>query len=454
MAEFLMPSLGADMDHGTLIEWLISPGDAVHRGDIVAVVDTEKAAMDIESFEDCVVDRLLVEPGTTVRVGAPLAVFATTSRPRMVPAPAVAPAPVPVAPVPVAPVPVAPVPVAPAAVPTPVSAPIASESRAAPPIRHLAHRLGIDLAGLSGSGPDGRITRADVEAATRATGAPSDRRAMTSPYARRLAADLGVDVGSLTGTGRAGAVIADDVRRAAAVAATPEPSRPPTSALRDHAAGMRQAIAALMARSKREIPHYYLRTTIDLSTATTHLAALNAGRPVTGRLVPAVLLLKAAAVAARTVPQLNGWWVDDAFAPADHVHLGVAVALREGGLIAPAIHDADALDLDALMAALKDLVARVRRGRLRGSEMRDATLTVTNLGDRGVEEVYGVIYPPQVALVGFGKVIDRPWAVDGMLTVRPVVTVTLSADHRATDGHVGGRYLAAIEDLLQRPEEL
>ena len=130
------------------------------------------------------------------------------------------------------------------------------------------------------------------------------------------------------------------------------------------------------------------------------------------------------------------------------------MSLRGGGLVAPAIHDADTLPLPELMARLKDLVARTRAGRLRGSEMSDPTITVTNLGDQGSELVHGVIYPPQVALVGFGRVVQRPWAVDGMLTVRPVVTVTLAADHRVSDGHRGGRYLAAVADLLQRPEEL
>jgi pyruvate dehydrogenase E2 component (dihydrolipoamide acetyltransferase) len=217
---------------------------------------------------------------------------------------------------------------------------------------------------------------------------------------------------------------------------------------------MRRAIGDLMARSKREVPHYYLSTTVDLAAAMSFLAAENAEREVGRRLVPAALLLKASALAARTVPSINGFWVEDAFVPAEHVHLGVAVALRQGGLIAPAIHDADLLTVDELMAALRDLVTRARGGRLRGSEMTDGTLTVTNLGDRGVEAVFGVIYPPQVALVGFGRVIESPAAVDGMLTVRPVVTATLSADHRATDGHIGGLYLTAVADLLQRPEEL
>jgi pyruvate dehydrogenase E2 component (dihydrolipoamide acetyltransferase) len=217
---------------------------------------------------------------------------------------------------------------------------------------------------------------------------------------------------------------------------------------------MRRAVGDLMARAKREIPHYYLATTVDLSTATDWMREQNRRLPVTERLVPAALLLKAAAVAAREVPQLNGHWTDGAFVPAPAVHLGVAVALRGGGLVAPAIHDAADLPLADLMAALRALVARARGGRLRSSETTDPTITVTNLGDQGVEAVFGVIYPPQVALVGIGTVVERPWAAAGMLGVRPVVTATLSADHRVTDGATGARYLSAFDRLLQRPEEL
>jgi pyruvate dehydrogenase E2 component (dihydrolipoamide acetyltransferase) len=217
---------------------------------------------------------------------------------------------------------------------------------------------------------------------------------------------------------------------------------------------MRQTIAALMARSKREIPHYYLQQTVDLAAADEFVRNHNAEADVSARILPAVLMLKAAAVAVHAVPEMNGFMVDGEFRRSERVHLGVAVSLRGGGLVAPAIHDADTLSLPALMAALKDLVARTRAGRLRGSQMSDPTITVTNLGDQGVELVHGVIYPPQVALVGFGRVVQRPWAVDGMLTVRPVVTVTLAADHRVSDGHRGGRYLAAVADLLQRPEDL
>ena len=217
---------------------------------------------------------------------------------------------------------------------------------------------------------------------------------------------------------------------------------------------MRLAIGNLMARSKREIPHYYLSTTIDLEPMTQWLRTRNRELPVPSRIVPAALLLKAAALAAREVPQLNGFWRGERFVPAEHVHLGVAISLRNAGMVAPAIHDADTLSVADLMARLRDLVTRARTGRLRGSEMTDATITVTNLGDRGVEAVFGVIYPPQVALAGFGKVTSAPYAVGGLLGVRSQVTATLAADHRASDGYTGARYLEAITRLLQKPEEL
>ncbi|HEX7745572.1 MAG TPA: 2-oxo acid dehydrogenase subunit E2, partial [Micromonosporaceae bacterium] len=204
----------------------------------------------------------------------------------------------------------------------------------------------------------------------------------------------------------------------------------------------------------REIPHYYLTETVDLSAAMNWLHERNRELPVSRRLVPAALLLKAAARAAAAVPQLNGFWVDDRVVPGSGVHLGVAVSLRGGGLVAPAIHDADRRAPSDLMAALRDLVARTRAGRLRGAEMSDPTITVSNLGDQGVESILGVIYPPQVALVGFGRIVDRVCAVDGLIGVRPAVTVSLAADHRATDGATGARYLNALAQALQKPEEL
>jgi pyruvate dehydrogenase E2 component (dihydrolipoamide acetyltransferase) len=222
----------------------------------------------------------------------------------------------------------------------------------------------------------------------------------------------------------------------------------------DRAATMRRAIARTMSRSNREIPHYHLASTVDLDAAVAWLREHNEGRPPAQRLLPAALVLRAVALAAVRTPQLNGAWVDDAFVPGVGVHLGIAVSLRGGGLIAPVLHDADRLGPDEIMAVLTDLVARSRRGALRASEVDGAGLTVTNLGDRGVEVVHGVIHPPQVALVGVGRIQQRALVVDGAVVARPSTVVSLAADHRATDGQVGSRLLNDIDALLQRPDEL
>ncbi|MEY9810190.1 dihydrolipoamide acetyltransferase family protein [Streptomyces albogriseolus] len=337
---------------------------------------------------------------------------------------------------------------------------------AGPLIRHLAEEGGVDLAALRGSGPGGRVTRADIERAAAAAPtarAPTARapRARVTPLARRRAAELGVDLSSVAGTGKDAAIRAEDVSRAASgLAGAPSPPPRTTAAVRasrpseDQAPAMRRAIARLMSRANRDVPHYYLSTTVDMAVPMDWLHERNRRSPMSERLLPAALLLKAAALAAHEVPELNGFWTDDRFTAGEGVHLGVTVSLRGGGLIAPVLRGADTLEVPALMSALKDLVSRARTGRLRGSEVSGATLTVTNLGDQGVETVFGVVHPPQVALVGFGRVVDRPWAVDGLLGVRPVVTVTLSADHRATDGAVGARYLTAVDRLLQNPEKL
>ncbi|WP_326498094.1 dihydrolipoamide acetyltransferase family protein [Arthrobacter sp. FX8] len=357
--------------------------------------------------------------------------------------------------------------------------------------------MGVDVGRISGSGTDGEVTRADVERAAAAPStrapepatAPETHRVRSSPLARRLAAELGVQLSAVTGTGPGGAVTEEDVLAAVpprgrpakeagaekpaaappseaqpveaptveAPRGTPEeepPGRKRTTAAGGKAESLRQAIGALMSRSKKEIPHYYLSTTLDLAAAMAWMQAANQQRPVSSRLVPSALLLKATALAAKEEPDMNGFFTKGAFHPSSAVHLGVAVALRHGGIVAPAVHHADTLSLDQLMDQLRDLVGRARAGRLQRAEMADPTITVTNLGDLGVESVYGVIYPPQVAMVGFGKVLEQPWAHNGMLGIRHAAIATLSADHRVSDGLRGGRFLARIDELLQAPEKL
>lgn len=280
--------------------------------------------------------------------------------------------------------------------------------------------------------------------------APGPRKA-ASPAARRRARECHVDIEQVTGTGPHGAITIDDVERAAARVTSVREAGKETA---DRQLAMRQAIASAMARSKREIPHYYLAETISMRRAVDWLAEANARRPITARLLLSVLQLRAVALALRQFPDLNGFWQDGAFVPAAGIHIGVAIALRQGGLIAPALRDADKKSLDELMQALADLVRRTRAGSLKSSEMSDPSVTVTHLGDQGAEAVFGVIYPPQVALIGFGRVVERPWAEQGALRAAPVVTASLAADHRASDGHRGARFLAALRELLQKPEDL
>jgi pyruvate dehydrogenase E2 component (dihydrolipoamide acetyltransferase) len=209
-----------------------------------------------------------------------------------------------------------------------------------------------------------------------------------------------------------------------------------------------------MARSKREIPHYYLDHQIDVTMCEQWLAQKNATLPPDSRILLATLAVKATALAVRRFPKFNGFYRDNKFEPSSAVHVGLAIAIRGGGLTAPALHDADRLSLDELMACMRDLVQRTRAGRIRSSEMADPTITVSNLGERGVDALYGVIYPPQVAIVGFGKTAVRPWVIDGAIGPRSVMTITLAADHRVTDGHAGALFLAEIAKLLQEPSKL
>jgi pyruvate dehydrogenase E2 component (dihydrolipoamide acetyltransferase) len=283
---------------------------------------------------------------------------------------------------------------------------------------------------------------------------PAPERVRISPLARKLAGELAVDIDGVHGTGAGGAITREDIERAAAEKTARRPEEAPAVKEPGAQAGMRRAIAAAMARSNREIPHYYLETHIDMHRALDWLQAENLQRTVKERLLPAVVLIRAVNRALKDVPDLNGYWTNDRLEVKQIINTGFAISLRQGGLITPAILDTGEKSMDQLMAALSDLIVRARQGHLRSSEMSEATITVTNLGDLGVQTVYGVIYPPQVALVGFGRIQERPWAANGMLGVRPVLTATLAGDHRATDGHRGAQFLQALDRYLQEPEKL
>lgn len=436
MSEFKMPSLGADMDAGTLVEWKKKSGDPVKRGDIIAAVETAKGVIEIECFEDGILDQIFFEAGQEVPVGKVLATISSKEDFGKV-----KPAPAPSEPVKIEKIPEM----------------VMTEAAKTPAV-NVAH---------------------EIQAAA-AQPVPPIGRVRISPLASRMAIELGVDLRQVKGTGPGGAIQRVDIERvaqtqkaavaqavaepvrAAPVPAMQVPAPPPVEAQAepvtetkkpDFQTAMRAAIAAAMSKSNREIPHYYMETSIDMTNALRWLEEENLKRTIRERILPVVVMLKAVAKSLTEVPELNGFWIDG-HVVSESIHLGFAIALRQGGLLTPAIHDTDMKSFDELRDAMNDLITRTRSNRLRSSELTDATITVTSLGDRGVEKVFGVIYPPQVALVGLGKITQQPWAVNGALCVRPILTATLAGDHRATDGHKGGLFLEALNRNLQEVEKL
>ena len=404
--EFRMPKLGADMLQGRLIEWVKKPGDRIERGEIIATIETDKANVDVESFVSGVVERILAEPTDEwLDVGTPLAVIAeaasTIEAPRPVPAVATRTTTV--------------------SRPTPAVTPAAAPAPHAP-VAVVEHALA---------------------------------RIRISPLARKRVKSLGLDMSALHGTGPHGRIVLRDIETARPLTpVTPAPPALTPAPATDKRTRMRDAIAAAMARSKREIPHYYLGTTIDLGRLMQWLSDENVKRSVVDRLIAGVVLIKAVALALREIRELNGFFTDGRAQVSPAIHVGTAISLRGGGLIAPALLDTDQRSLTELMHAYQDLVQRARSGSLRSAELTDATITVSSLGDRGVETLYGVIYPPQTALIGLGRIVERPWIVDGTVVARPLIHATLSADHRASDGHRGALFLDRLSQLLQEPDAL
>lgn len=381
MIEFRMPSLGADMEDGTLREWLVKPGDSVKRGDIIAVVETQKGLIEIEVFNEGKIDQLLIKVDEKIPVGTVMALILSDVNEQEKKTEAIPPA----------------IPIAEDKITLP---PIPSHGiKASPLAKKIAMENKIALSDIKGTGENGAITRHDVEE-----------------------------------------VIAKKEKEGVTKASVP-------------GEGIRMAVAAAMSRSNSEIPHYYLETKIDMSKALSWLAETNKQRSLSKRLLPVALLIKAVAKSLAEVPALNATW-ENGLQLKSEINIGFVVSLRTGGILVPAIRGADKKDCSEIMDALSDLIMRAREMKLRSSELSESTITITNLGENSVETVFGVIYPPQVALVGFGNITEQPWAENGMLGIRPVLSATLAADHRATDGGTGSRFLSILRKHLQYPEQL
>ena len=437
MGKFLMPSLGSDMESGVLIEWEKQPGDPVQKGDVIAVVETDKGAIEIEVYESGFLDSILVQLGEKVPVGTPLAVIRNDEGS------------------------------------TEVDTHVVSDSGDSEVTLAKAHKSA-DIRISSDTDDAAARTEPHVSSPPVSPKAVTDIRTRATPAARKLARDLGVELKSVSASGPDGAIVLADVRAFSLSTSTEISSGAPVVASADKVSGdaiaplsadkgsrstidadrMRIAIAAAMSRSKKEIPHYYLSNSVNMSAAIKYVADENASRDPSERLLLSAILIKAVATSLATYGEFNGFYVKNRFQQSDAVHLGMAINIRGGGLVAPAIHHANQLSINDIMQALRDLVSRVRKGRYRASELNDPTITLSSLGERGVDTLYGVVFPPQVAIIGSGTVSEQPIIQNSEVVTAPMLTMTMSADHRVSDGHRGALFLKKIAHHLQNPEQL
>jgi pyruvate dehydrogenase E2 component (dihydrolipoamide acetyltransferase) len=462
-----MPALSPTMEEGTLAKWLVKVGDTVASGDVMAEIETDKATMEFEAVDEGVITEILIEAGTEgVKVGAViarLAVEGEESAPATAPAAAVAPA----------------------------EAPVADGPAATPTAKKMAEQAGIDLAGVTGTGPKGKITKEDVEAAiAKGGGAPapapaappapapasaataaSGERIIASPLAKRIAADKGIDLALVKGTGPNGRIVKEDVETftptavAAASAPAPAASAPapaaspaPTPAIEGGApfaeeklSGVRKVIARRLTESKQTVPHFYLTIDIRLDPLLELRAQLNKSLEPDGvKLSVNDLLIKALARALIRVPQCNVSYHGDTLRRYSRADISVAVA-APSGLITPVITHADTKGLATISTEMKTLAGKARDGKLMPHEYQGGTASLSNLGMYGIKQFDAVINPPQGMILAVGAGQQAPYVVDGEIKVATVLHASGSFDHRAIDGADGAQLMEAIKQLCENP---
>jgi pyruvate dehydrogenase E2 component (dihydrolipoamide acetyltransferase) len=385
MIEFQMPSLGADMEAGTLVEWRKKQGETVKRGDIIAEVETQKGLIEIEVFDEGVIEELLIKEGTKVPVGTIMAKINP-------------------------------------------SANIGETKEITPKIQPTEEKI---------------IEKAAGEKF-------EEKHIKASPLAKRFAAENNIDLSQIQGTGEDGSITKEDVEN---TIAQKEKTEKPEGKTPLQLEAIRLAVAAAVSKSNKEIPHYYLEKKIDMTKALAWLREANSKRTIQKRLLPAALIIKATAKSLVDFPNLNAIW-DNGLQLKEEINIGFVVSLHGGGVIVPAIRNANLKSVDEIMEALNDIIPRARAMKLCSSDLTDTTISITSLGEGGADMVFGVIYPPQVAIVGFGGSSQQAVVDNGMLGIRPIFTATLAGDHRATDGLTGSDFLSALNNNLQNPESL
>jgi len=418
----LMPALSPTMTEGNLARWLKQEGDRIKAGDVIAEIETDKATMEVEAVDEGILGRILVPAGTqgvkvndviAVLVEAGEAVPAAGAAPKAAAAPAATPAPV-----------AAPVAVAPA----PVAAPASGDRVFASPLaRRMAAQAGVDISKIAGSGPNGRIVKADVDAALSRGPAPASAAAPAAAPAPIAAP-----------------------RPAAPVAITAPHTAVPNSS-------MRKVIARRLAESKATIPHFYVSTDVEIDALLKIRADLNARSPKDGpgayKLSVNDLVIKATAVTLRRFPNVNAMWTDDAILQLHDVDISVAVSITDG-LITPIVKNADIKGLAAINNEMKDLAARAKSGKLKPEEFQGGGFSISNMGMYGVRDFAAIINPPQAGILAVSAGEQRPVVKNGALAIATVMTLTLSVDHRVIDGALAAEFLQALKRNIEDPLSL
>ena len=455
-----MPALSPTMEEGTLAKWLVKVGDTVSSGDIMAEIETDKATMEFEAVDEGVIAEILIEAGTeNVKVGAVIARLAIEGE-EAAPAPAPTPA---------------------------AAAPAEDGPSATPTARKLAEQNGVDLASVTGTGPKGKITKEDVEAAIPAGSStptpaaapapaaaaavfePNGERVIASPLAKRIAADKGIDLAQVKGSGPNGRIVKDDVENfipsaatsspaASAPAPTVAPAAAPAPAIEGGApfaeeklSGVRKVIARRLTESKQTVPHFYLTIDIRLDPLLELRAQLNKSLEPDGvKLSVNDLLIKALARALIRVPQCNVSYHGDTLRRYNRADISVAVA-APSGLITPVITSADTKGLAAISTEMKTLAGKARDGKLMPHEYQGGTASLSNLGMFGIKQFDAVINPPQGMILAVGAGQQAPYVVNGAIEVATVLHASGSFDHRAIDGADGAQLMEAIKQLCESP---
>jgi pyruvate dehydrogenase E2 component (dihydrolipoamide acetyltransferase) len=463
-----MPALSPTMEEGTLARWLVKPGDTVQSGDVMAEIETDKATMEFEAVDEGVITEILVAEGSEgVKVGTVIARLTAEGEDAAAPPPAEP---------------------APAATPAPAPAGAGDEGAAeapaaTPTARKLAELNGVDLAGLAGTGPKGKITKDDVHAAIgggapapAAPGVAAGERIIASPLAKRIAAEKGIDLTGVTGSGPNGRIVKDDLDSIAAGAAAPAPAPAATPApaaapaptpasvsapapaieggapyAEEKLSGVRKVIARRLTESKQTVPHFYLTIDIRLDPLLKLRGELNKSLEPDGvKLSVNDLLIKALARALMRVPQCNVSYHGDTMRRYERADISVAVA-APSGLITPVITDADTKGLAAISTEMKTLAGKARDGKLMPHEYQGGTASLSNLGMYGIKQFDAVINPPQGMILAVGAGQQAPYVVDGEIKVATVLHASGSFDHRAIDGADGAQLMEAIKQLCENP---